>query len=184
MTNKNMRTFAWTLAIAIATLAMPLTACSSDDSPAEGPRQLVASGLRAYAVMPTDTRLAAGALFTDEDIEWFDVNTRELRFRDSMPPLRERLRVLGSIDFYLDDQHLFSNGATFVSLLCSQFIPDLVLCCGSIDNGVIDDSRYFLNDCYPPQFTDIEEVKANRERRAQQWEVFLRYLERKGKLRM
>ena len=65
--NKNMRTFAWTLAIAIATLAMPLTACSSDDSPAEGPRQLVASGLRAYAVMPTDTRLAAGALFTDEE---------------------------------------------------------------------------------------------------------------------
>ena len=38
MMNKNMRTFAWTLAIAIATLAMPLTACSSDDSPAEGPR--------------------------------------------------------------------------------------------------------------------------------------------------
>ena len=76
----------------------------------------------------------------------------------------------------------FPVGATYVGLICSQMFDDLVLCCGKIEGEVIDDGRYYLYDCYPLQFIDSDQVQANRERRAPQWEAFLKYLERKGKL--
>ena len=43
--------------------------------------------------------------------------------------------------------------------------------------------RYYLDDCYPLQFVDTDEVKANREKNAGQWELFIYYLESKGKLK-
>jgi hypothetical protein len=60
---------------------------------------------------------------------------------------------------------------------------DLVLCCGKIDGEIIDDGHYYLYDCYPLQFIDTDEVKANIKKRAGQWELFTYYLESKGKLR-
>ena len=42
---------------------------------------------------------------------------------------------------------------------------------------------YYLYDCYPQQFIDNELTKSNRLRRETQWEMFLRYLESRGKLR-
>ena len=100
-----------------------------------------------------------------------------------MEPLREEIPLLTKIDFYLGGEHLFSGGATCVGLICSQMFDDLVLCCGKIDGEVIDDGRYYLYDCYPLQFIDTDEVKANRLRRASQWETFLKYMESKGKLK-
>jgi hypothetical protein len=54
-----------------------------------------------------------------------------------------------------------------------------------MDGEVIDDGHYYLYDCYPntPQFLNDELVKANRAKRAEQWETFTKYLESKGKLR-
>ena len=43
--------------------------------------------------------------------------------------------------------------------------------------------RKFSPDCYPLQFIDTDEVKANIKKRAGQWETFTNYLESKGKLR-
>lgn len=181
---KQYRTLAWMMAMAIATLSLPLTACSNDDDAAISHQPEPTAELCVYGVQQTATRgSAAGAVFTDDDIEWFDPATRELRFRPSVEPLREKLSFLAGIDFYLDGQYLFSGSATFVGLICSQMFDDLVLCCGKIDGEVIDDGRYYLYDCYPLQFIDTDEVQANRERRAPQWEAFLKYLERKGKLR-
>ena len=181
---KQYRTLAWMMAMAIATLSLPLTACSHDDDAAIGHQPEPTAELCVYGVQQTATRgSAAGAVFTDDDIEWFDPATRELRFRPSVEPLREKLSFLAGIDFYLDGQFLFSGSATFVGLICSQMFDDLVLCCGKADGQVVDDGRYYLYDCYPPQFADDERVQANRERRAPQWEAFLKYLERKGKLR-
>ena len=187
---KHYKTLAWMMATAIASLAMPLAACSSDDSEVtemrtedrqqEGTRLFV----RGYCTLPTG--LSEGdvyEVFTEDDIEWFDVSTRELRFRDMEKPLREKLRLLSGVEFRLGDQTLFS-GSTFVGLICSQFFDDLVLCCGRIENGeVIDNNRYYLYDCYPPQFINDERVQANRAKRAEQWETFTKYLESKGKLR-
>ncbi len=186
MNMKHYKPLAWMMAIAIATFSLPLTACSNDDEAvnvSDDNQTEPMAELCAYGVMPTKARGAHGAVFTDDDIEWFDLNTRELRFRDAMEPLREEIPLLAGIDIYLDGEYLFSSGATFVSLICSQMFDDLVLCCGKIDGEVIDDGHYYLYDCYPAQFIDDERVKANRLRRASQWEVFLKYLESKGKLR-
>ena len=185
--NRKIRNCIWTVAIAIASLAMSMTACSSDDNEVnnipEAERQQTEAGLCAYAVMPTETRGSDGALFTDDDIEWFDVNTRELRFRDTPTTPNGRLQLLGPIDFFLDGEFLFEGGATYVGLICSQVFLDLVLCQGRIEDGQVINDCYYLQDCYPPQFIDDETVKANRIRRAAQWEKFTKYLESKGKLR-
>ena len=185
--NKKIRNSFWMMAIATASLAMSMTACSSDDNEVNNPqgeeRQQTLAGLRAYAVLPTGTRGSDGALFTDDDIEWFNVTTREIRFRDTMEPLREKIPLLAGVDFYLNGENLFSGGATHVGLICSQMFDDLVLCCGKIDGEVIDDGHYYLYDCYPLQFINDERVKANRMKRAAQWELFITYLDGKGKLR-
>lgn len=184
---KHYSPLAWTMAIAIAGTVM--TACSLDGNEPEKPFTTcpVENGrLYAFGIGVTETRFSAdteSALFTDDDIEWFDLNTRELRFRSHAEPLRDRIPLLAGVDFYLGGEHLFSGGATHVGLICSQVFDDLVLCCGKMDGEVIDDGHYYLYDCYPPQFIDTDEVKANRERRAPQWEAFLKYLESKGKLR-
>ena len=182
---KHYRPFARIMAIAIASTVM--TACSLDSYEPEKPFTTDPVGkAHLWCIGQPGTRSVADVekfLFTDDDIEWFDLNTRELRFRDTMEPLREEIPLLTKIDFYLGGEHLFSGGATCVGLICSQMFDDLVLCCGKIDGEVIDDGRYYLYDCYPLQFIDTDEVKANRQRRAPQWEAFLQYLERKGKLR-
>ena len=171
--------------MAIAIASMTMTACSLDGYEPEKPFTTDPVGkVHLWCIGQPGTRSVADAekfLFTDDDIEWFDPDTRELRFRDTMEPLREEIPLLTKIDFYLGGEHLFSGGATCVGLICSQVFDDLVLCCGKIDGEVIDDGRYYLYDCYPLQFIDTGEVKTNRLRRASQWEAFLKYLESKGK---
>ena len=185
--NKNIKNSVWTMAIAIA--GMTMTACSLDSVEPEKPFTTCPESetrlfVRGYCTLPTG--LSEGGVyevFTEDDIEWFDVNTRELRFRDMEEPLCEKLRLLSGVEFHLGDQTLFS-GSTFVGLICSQFFDDLVLCCGNIeDDEVVDDGHYYLYDCYPPQFADDEHVQAYRARRAEQWETFTTYLESKGKLK-
>jgi len=179
---------AWTVAIAIA--GITLTACSLDDYETEKPILIIDPveigklEARGYTIQPTsDSQEESGVVFTDDDIEWFDVNTRELRFRDMEQPLYEKISLLSGIEFRVNDMCLFS-GSTFVGLICSQVFDDLVLCCGKIeDDGVIDNNRYYLYDCYPPQMINDEQVQANRAKRAEQWDFFLHYLEYKGKLR-
>ncbi len=184
---KHDRPLAWMMATAIA--SMTLTACSLDSNEPEKPFTtcpVSEATLYACGIGEPGTRSVADTekvLFTDDDIEWFDPNTREIKFRDTMEPLRDRIPLLTSIEFYLSGEHLFTGGATLVGLVCSQMFDDLVLCCGKIDGEVIDDGHYYLYDCYPTQFVDDERVKANREHRAPQWETFLKYLESKGKLK-
>ncbi|MBR3496841.1 MAG: hypothetical protein IKH37_08985 [Prevotella sp.] len=184
---KHYRPFARIMAIAIASTMM--TACSLDSYEPEKPFTTDPVGkAHLWCIGQPGTRSVADVeklLFTDDDIEWFDPDTRELRFRDMEEPLYEKLRLLSSVEFRLGNQTLFS-GSTFVGLICSQVFNDLVLCCGKIEDGrVIDSNRYYLYDCYPntPQFLNDEQVKANRAKRAAQWETFTKYLESKGKLK-
>jgi len=184
---KHYRSLAWMMAI--ATASMTMTACSLDGTEPEKPFVTCPTSeatLYAYGISQTGTRSASDIgnyLFTEDDIEWFDVSTRELRFRDTMKPLRETIPLLAGVDFYLSGEYLFSGGATHVGLICNQIFDDLVLCCGKIDGEVIDDGHYYLYDCYPLQFINDERVQANRIKRAAQWETFTKYMESKGKLR-
>jgi len=181
----------WTVAIAIASFAMSLTACSSDDNEVSnelsGKENVGQSAmLAAYAIDSQGTRSggeAKTAVFTDEDIEWFDLNTRELRFRIDSEAIHTRLKSIFFMEFRLDDEVLFQVD-NLVNPTVSRTYFDLVL---YYEWTWVGEEKvevgYFLYDCYPQQFIDEELTKINRNKRANQWKAFIDYLESKGKLR-
>ena len=183
--NKKRRNSFWMMAIASTCLAMSTASCSLglDEEPEKPFTTCPVEVSKFYACgINQNGEKTLDIVFTDDDIEWFDVNTRELKFKDLDEPLYEKFKLLSGVEFYVGDRTLFS-GITLVSLICSQFFDDLVLCCGKIDGGVVDTDGYYLYDCYPPQFIDDERVKTNRMRRAEDWEVFTKFLDSKGKLK-
>ena len=71
--------------VAIAIACMSMTACGSDDEVTEKSfttDPVESSKLYACGIPQTETRGvddATNVVFTDDDILWFDVNTREIR---------------------------------------------------------------------------------------------------------
>lgn len=186
--DKRIRNSFWMMAIATASLAMSMTACSSDDyetteifttDPVES------STLYACSVNQHGTRGVtdvANVVFTEDDILWFDVNTRELKFKNTEEPIYKKLEPFHEIEIRLGNDALFAV-SSFVGIWDSRIFDNLVLCYGKMDSEVSLDSKYYLYDCYPLQFVDTDVVKANREKNATQWETFTEYLESKGKLK-
>ena len=179
-----------TMAIVTVCIASMLTACSLDNEveklfticPVYGTR-LLARGISAQET-EIDT-VNANVVFTDDDIEWFDVNTRELKFKKTKEELDKLLKPYDAIEFQLsgtDIVNLFKV-SKYVNLYMSQIFDDLVLCYGKAEDPIEVIGSFYLYDCYPLQFINTEIVQANREKRAQEWEYFLGYLENKGKLR-
>ncbi len=119
-------------------------------------------------------------LFTEEDIEWFDAKTREIKFRDSGQSISDRMMPFREIEFRMGDDLLFVVGS-FVGLWDSRVFTDLVLCYGNQET--LESDGYYLYDCYPLQFSGTEEVRANAAARAGQWDAFMSYLRSQGKLR-
>ena len=189
--NRKIKNSIWMVAIAIGSFAMSLTACSSDDIEVNselGGKENVeqSSALAAYAIDSQGTRSGGEvktAVFTDEDIEWFDLNTRELRFRIDSEAIHTRLKSIFFMEFRLGDEVLFQVD-NLVNPTVSRTYFDLVL---YYEWTWVGEEKvevgYFLYDCYPQQFIDEELTKINRNKRANQWKAFTDYLERKGKLR-
>ena len=177
---KQLRPFAWMMAIAIASMT---TACSLDSYEPEKPFTTCPTPkamLFACSFTQPDTQAGVDVLFNEDDIEWFNVTTREIKFRDMDEPLYKRLEPYREIKFYLGNDALFVV-SSFVTDWDSRVYTDLVL-----HYDVITDpghGHYYLHDCYPLQFIDTDEVKANILKNARQWELFTYYLESKGKLR-
>ena len=177
---KQKRPFAWMMAIAIASMT---TACSLDSYEPEKPFTTCPTPkamLFACSFTQPDTQAGVDVLFNEDDIEWFNVTTREIKFRDMDEPLYKRLEPYREIKFYLGNDALFVV-SSFVCDFHSMVFTDLVL-----HYDVITDpghGHYYLHDCYPSQFIDTDEVKANIKKNAGQWELFIYYLESKGKLR-
>lgn len=184
---RNKKNKAWTMAIAIA--GMVMTACSLDAIEPEKPFTTcppTPTKLVAFGFAPTDPQeitIDMGTFFTEDDIEWFNVNTRELRFKKSGKLFCEKLPMYDRVKFYLGGQKLFTGGATRISIACSQVFDDLVLCQGKIDGDDVDYDHYYLLDCYPPQFINDEKVQAHIASRAMEWDTFIHYLDRIGKLK-
>ena len=173
--------------MAIAIASTVTTACSLDGNEPEKPILIIdpveEASLYACGISESDTRSASDEqdiLFTQRDIEWFNVNTREIKFRDMDEPLYKRLQPYREIKFCLGDNDLFVV-SSFVSDLHSMVFTDLVLHYDVITDP--NQGHYYLHDCYPPQFIDTDEVKANIQKNAAQWELFTYYLESIGKLR-
>ena len=189
--NRKIRNSIWTAAIAIGSLAMSLTACSNDDNEMNnelgGKKNMEqSSALAAYAIDSQGTRSggeAKTAVFTDEEIEWFDLNTRELRFGIDSEAIYNRLESLDRIEFRLGDDVLFQVD-NIVNPTFSRPYFDLVLYYDwTWENDEKVGVGYYLYDCYPQQFVDEELTKNNRNKRAEQWKAFTEYLESKGKLK-
>ena len=159
---KYYKALAWMMAIAIASTTM--TACSSDDNETEKPfttDPVESSMLYACGLGQSETRSVADAqnvLFTEKDIEWFNASTREIKFRDSDIPIYKRLEPFHEIKFYLGDNALFVV-SSFVADWDSRIFTDLVLHYDLISDP--NQGHYYLHDCYPAQFIDTNEVKAN-----------------------
>ena len=180
---KYCKPLAWMMAIAIASLTM--TACSSEDNETKEPfttDTVESSMLYATGVGQSETRSVADAqylLFTEDDIEWFNETTREIKFKDMDEPLYKRMKPFHEIKFHLGDDVLFVV-SSFVGDWDSRIFTDLVLHYDVITGP--NQGHYYLQDCYPLQFADSDEVKANRMKNTTQWETFTKYLESKGKL--
>ncbi len=181
---KHQRPFAWMMAIAIASITM--TACSSDNNETEMPfsSDLVDNGtLYACGVGQSETRSDvedSNVLFTENDIEWFNVTTREIKFREMQEPLYKLLQPFHEIKFYLGNNVIFVV-SSFVGDWDSRVFTDLVLHYDVISDP--NQGHYYLHDCYPSQFIDTDEVRANIIKNANQWELFTYYLKSKGKLK-
>ena len=181
---KHQRPFAWMMAIAIASITM--TACSSDNNETEMPfsSDLVDNGtLYACGVGQSETRSDvedSNVLFTENDIEWFNVTTREIKFREMQEQLYSRLQPFHEIKFYLGNNVIFVV-SSFVGDWDSRVFTDLVLHYDVISDP--NQGHYYLHDCYPSQFIDTDEVRANIIKNANQWELFTYYLKSKGKLK-
>ena len=181
---KHQRPFAWMMAIAIASITM--TACISDNNETEMPfsSDLVDNGtLYACGVGQSETRSDvedSNVLFTENDIEWFNVTTREIKFREMQEQLYPRLQPFHEIKFYLGNNVIFVV-SSFVGDWDSRVFTDLVLHYDVISDP--NQGHYYLHDCYPSQFIDTDEVRANIIKNANQWELFTYYLKSKGKLK-
>ena len=191
---KHYRPLAWMMAIAIASMTM--TACSSNEYESEDPfttDPVEKATLYVCGVNESGTRSVGDeqdVLFTEDDIEWFNITTREIKFfdkqngdaesNDNEKPLYMRLLPYREIKFYLGDNALFVV-SSYVTDVLSQVFPNLVLHYDMVTHP--SQGHYYLRDCYPPQFIDTEEVQANIKKNAGQWELFTYYLESKGKLR-
>ena len=181
---KHQRPLARMMAIAIA--GMTMTACSSDDNETEMPfsPDLVENGiLYACGVGLSETRTDVepnDVLFTENDIEWFNVTTREIKFREMQEPLYQRLQPVHEIKFYLGNNVIFVV-SSFVGDWDSRVFTDLVLHYDVISDP--NQGHYYLHDCYPIQFIDTDEVKANIIKNTNQWKLFTYYLKSKGKLK-
>ena len=147
-------------------------------------------GFTAYGVTnraAETTEDAVETLFTDDNIEWFDLNTREIKFKKEPvgDPLHTRLYRFSNIAFRLGDMVLFDD-IKVTTLADSRTYAQLVLCYGSLETASEDGEPvwgYYLYDCYPTTIKGDDAVRADRAKREQQWTLFVNYLESKGKLR-
>jgi len=186
-------------AVAMAVAGSALNSCSLPDNhetdapfttcPVAEKPSLVCNGFNVMPTANTDGNSIAtseygnSVIFTENDICYFDVNTRELKFFGEMDSLYKEIGVLEGIEFHLGDKMLFSGSCTSVSLACSQVFDDIVLCYGHITDDDAIHNGYYLLDCYPSWYADSDVVKANRAKHAGDWATFIEYLDSKGKLR-
>ena len=166
-----------------------LVSCSSYDSEQDKPFTVCPEEqIRFFACETSgETRGATATidtLFTEDDIEWFNVSTREIRFKKQDEQLYTKLMKnynKEKLEFHLGEDVLFEV-SRFVSDIDSRIFYDLVLHYSVIGEDA-DNPRYYLHDCYPAQFIDDERTQANIKKNAVQWETFTKYLDGKGKLR-
>ena len=88
-----------------------------------------------------DSKNARQHVFSGNDILWFNVTTRELRFKDNFS-IKQVILQYDAISFFIQDEYLFSS-MVYVSSRGIQLINNLVLYYNLVEN------KYYLLDGYP-----------------------------------
>ena len=179
----------WRNILVMSAVMLSLASCSGNDNDQEKPFTVCPEEqIRFYACEKSgETRgetTTIDTLFTEDDIEWFNISTREIRFKKQGEQLYMKLKKnyhKEGLEFRLGENVLFEV-SRFVSDIDSRIFYNLVLHYSTIgeDEG---NPRYYLHDCYPAQFINDERTQANIKKNAMQWETFTMYLESKGKLK-
>ena len=91
---KKFKTYAWMMATAIA--CVTVAACSYDEGQSDKPFTICpVEQTKLFAcevnIDPQETTAAADTIFTEDDIEWFNVTTREIRLKDKNGQLFKKL---------------------------------------------------------------------------------------------
>lgn len=114
-------------------------------------------------------------VFTGNDIQWFDQNTREIKFKKNIDC--SVFQTYQKIHFNLDGKFLFT-AQTYASQHHSFVIKDLVL---FIDQFT---QKCYLHDCYPLSIAENDpETKTNKEKRFDAWNSFLMQLRTEYKIK-
>lgn len=114
-------------------------------------------------------------VFTGNDIQWFDQNTREIKFKKNIDC--SVFQTYQKIHFNLDGKFLFT-AQTYASQHHSFIIKDLVL---FIDQFT---QKCYLHDCYPLSVAENDpETKTNKEKRFDTWNSFLMQLRTEYKIK-
>ncbi len=174
----------WMMAIVVVCMAVLVNSCGLDGYEMEKPFTTCPTerGLVAYT---TNEKGQDVILFSDKDIVWFDVDTRELRLKETEgEPIYKRLNPFHPIEFRTNNNKVVLEVSSFVGAWDSRVFDNLVLIYGKVnDDGTIDE-HYYLCDCYPQQLASDERVKANIQKNAAQWKAFVDYLQIQGKILM
>lgn len=142
--------------------------CESD-SRLDGQSNIYVVGLgKAYSGIGT----GEDALFSGNDILWFNERTEEIRFREGF--WDKGLSMYETILFKLADMELFT--AKVVSGTVDAVFEDLVLF-----HDLVTD-KYYLRNGYPDG-TDTEVTRLNVEIRAENWALFLIQMRREGRIK-
>ena len=155
----------WRNILVMTAAMLSLASCSSDNEQEK----------------PYTTDPVENAVFTEADIEWFNPNTREVKFLQQVDSLSQRLRMNdGELQFRLGE-NVVLKVSRFVGDWDSRTFKDLVLHYDVISNS--EQGHFYLQDCYPLQFINDEQVQSNIKKNAEMWDAFVNYLEKIGKIK-
>ena len=155
----------WRNILVMTAAMLSLASCSSDNEQEK----------------PYTTDPVENAVFTESDIEWFNPTTREVKFYEQEESLSQRLRKTdGELQFRLGE-NVVLKVSRFVGDWDSRTFKDLVLHFDVISNS--EQGHFYLQDCYPLQFINDEQVQSNIKKNAEMWDAFVNYLEKIGKIR-
>lgn len=155
--------------ISFLLLLLLFSGCESDGSLNEKSEIIVVGlGNKAYKLSSVTE-----VLFTGDDIQWFNRNTREIRFRDGCS-FEAVLSRYEKILVMLADMELFS--ASIVSGIVETAYEDMVFYRDP------DTDKYYLHESYP-NGVGTEIVRLNSSIREENWGLFLYQLGIEGRLK-
>ncbi|MBD9143526.1 MAG: hypothetical protein EGP48_01220 [Erysipelatoclostridium ramosum] len=114
-------------------------------------------------------------VFTGNDIQWFNPNTREIKFKNNVD--LNSFQTYQKIHFRLNNSYLFT-AQTYASQHHSFIVNDLVLFIDVVTR------KCYLHDCYPLEIAENDpDTKENKEKRADAWSSFLTQLKAESKVK-